>query len=62
MKNNVLIGFMALIWLVLMADIIWKGTDGRWMVEDAEKIGQLEVAQYTNQVMVVAASEEGATL
>ncbi len=62
MKNNVLIGMMVLVWLVLMADIIWKGTEGRWTVEDAEKIGQLEVAQYTNQIMVVAVSDEDAKL
>lgn len=62
MKSNVLIGIMTLIWLVLMADIILHGTDGKWIVEDAQKIGELEVAQYTNQVIVVAVSDEGARL
>ena len=62
MKNKVLIGVLTFIWLVLMADIIWKGTEGKWLVEDAEKIGRLEVAQYTNQIMVVAVSGDGARL
>lgn len=59
MKSNVLIGIMTVIWLVLMANIIWQGTDGKWHVEDAEKIAQLEVAKYTNQIVVVAVSDEG---
>lgn len=62
MKNNILIGLLTFIWLVLMADIIWQGTDGKWTVGDAEKIGQLEVAKYTDQIMVVAVSEDGARL
>ena len=62
MKNNILIGLLTFIWLVLMADIIWQGTDGKWTVDDAQKIGQLEVARYTNQIMVVAVSEDGAKL
>ena len=62
MKNNILIGLMTLIWLVLIANIIWQGTDGKWTIEDAEKIGELEAAKYTNQVMIVAVSEHGAKL
>ena len=62
MKNNILIGLLTFIWLVLIADIIWQGTDGKWTVDDAEKIGTLEVAKYTNQIMVVAVSEDGAKL
>ncbi len=62
MRGNILIGLMTLIWVVLMANIIWQGTDGKWKVEDAEKIGQLEVAKYTNQIIVVAASDDGVTL
>ena len=62
MKNNILIGLLTFIWLVLIADIIWQGTDGKWNIEDAEKIGQLEVAKYTNQIMVVAVSEDDAKL
>lgn len=62
MKNNILIGLMALIWLVLIANIIWQGTDGKWTIEDAEKVGALEVAKYTNQVMIVAVSKDGAHL
>ena len=62
MKSNILIALLTFIWLVLMADIIWQGTDGKWMIEDAEKIGQLEVAQYTNQIMVVSVSDDGAKL
>lgn len=62
MKSNILIGLLTFIWLVLMVDIIWQGTDGKWTVEDVEKIGQLEVAKYTNQIMVVAVSEDGARL
>lgn len=62
MKSNVLIGLMTLIWLTLMANIIWQGTDGKWQIEDAEKIGQLEVAKYTNQMIVVGVSDEGAKL
>lgn len=62
MKNNIIIGLMTLVWLVLMANIIWRGTDGKWCMEDAEKIGQLEVAKYTNQIVVVAVSDEEARL
>ena len=62
MRNKALIGVLALIWLVLMADIIWERTDEKWMIEDSEKIGKLEVAQYTNQIIVVAVSDEGARL
>lgn len=62
MKSNVLIGIMTLVWLVLMANIIWHGTDGKWYVEDAEKIGELEVAKYTDQIIVVAVSDDGARL
>lgn len=58
MKSNVLIGIMTFVWLVLMASIIWQGTDEKWYVEDAEKIGRLEVAKYTNQIIVVAVSDE----
>ena len=59
MKSNVLIGIMTVVWLALMANIIWQGTDGEWQVEDADKIGQLEVAKYTNQIIVVSVSDEG---
>ena len=62
MKSNVFIALLTLTWLVLIADIIWKGTDGNWRIEDAEKIGELEVAQYTNQIIVVAISDEEAIL
>lgn len=62
MKSNIVIGIMTIIWLALMANIIWQGTDGKWYVEDAEKIGQLEVAKYTDQIIVVAVSDEGARL
>lgn len=62
MKSNILIGLMTIVWLVLMANIIWQGTDGKWNVEDEAKIGQLEVAKYTNQMIIVAVSNEGATL
>lgn len=62
MKSNILIGLMTTVWLVLMASIIWQGTDGKWQVEDAEKIGKLEVAKYTDQIIVVAVSEDDATL
>lgn len=62
MKSNILIALLTFIWLVLMADIIWQGTDGKWMIEDAEKIGRLEVAKYTNQIMVVSVTDDGARL
>ena len=62
MKNNILIGLLTFIWLVLIADIIWQGTDEKWTVDDAEKIGTLEVAKYTNQIMIVAVSEDGTRL
>ena len=62
MKSNRLIGLLTLVWLILMADIIWLGTDGKWMIEEVEKIGKLKVAQYTNQVMVVAVSDESTRL
>lgn len=58
MKSNILIGILTLIWLALMANILWQGTDGKWYVEDAEKIGQLEMAKYTDQIIVVAVSDE----
>lgn len=62
MKNSVLIGLMALVWLVLMVNIVWNGTGGRWQITDTGRIAQLEVAKYTNQIMVVAVSKEGARL
>lgn len=62
MKRNLVIGIMTVIWLALMANILWQGTDGKWVVGDAEKIGKLEMAQYTNQVIVVAVREDEATL
>lgn len=62
MKSNVLIGLMVFVWLVLMANILWKGTEGKWYVSDAEKVDRLEVAKYTNQVIVVAITNHEATL
>ena len=62
MKSNVLIGLMVFVWLVLMANIIWQGTDGKWYITDAEKIGKLEVAKYTNQIIAVTAKGHEATL
>lgn len=62
MKNNTLIGAMIVVWLMLMANIIWQETGGRWRIEDMEKIGQLEVAKYTDQIIVVAVSDEEARL
>lgn len=62
MKSKIVIGIMTFVWLALMANIIWQGTDGKWYVEDAEKIGQLEVAKYTDQIIVVAVSDEEARL
>ncbi len=62
MKSNVLIGIMTVIWLALMANIIWQGTDRKWHVEDCEKIAQLEVAKYTDQIVVVAVSDDGTSL
>lgn len=51
-----------IIWLTCMMNVIWRGTEGKWLIEDAEKIGRLKVAQYTNQILVVAVKEEGASL
>lgn len=62
MKTNTLIGLLVFVWLVLMANIIWQGNEGKWWVEDAEKIGKLEVAKYTNQIIVVSESENEARL
>ena len=62
MKKNSLIALMTLVWLDLMANIIWKGTDGAWKLTDVEKIAQLEVAKYTNQIMVVTVLNEDAKL
>ena len=53
-----LIGAMILVWLILMANIIWQGTEGKWKIGDTEKIGQLEVAKYTNQIVVVGVAED----
>lgn len=62
MKSKFVIGTMTIVWLVLMAGIVWQGTDGKWHIEDAEKIGKLEVAKYTNQIIVVAAEGQEAML
>lgn len=62
MKTNIIIGLMTLVWLVLMADILFLGKDGEWMMEDMEKIAKLEVAKYTDQMIIVAVSEDGANL
>lgn len=60
MKTNTLIILLTTIWLLLMVDIIWNKTD--WLIEDATRIGNLEVAQYTNQIMVVSVSGERCVL
>lgn len=57
-----IIGIMTIVWLLLMANIMWQGTDGKWQIKDAEKISQLEVAKYTDQIMVVSVTDEGAKL
>ena len=62
MKTNIIIGLMTLVWLVLMADILFWGKDGEWMMEDVEKIAKLEVAKYADQIIVVAVSEDGTNL
>lgn len=62
MKNNIIIGLMTLVWLVLMADILFGGRDADWMMEDVEKIAKLEVAKYADQMIVVAVSEDGSSL
>ena len=62
MKDKIWIGLLTLVWLVLMGNIIWEGTQGQWRILDAEKIGNLEVAKYTDQLIVVAVSEEGTML
>ena len=58
MKTKYVISLMVAIWLILMANILWQGTNGKWYVEDAEKIGNLEVAKYTNQIIVVGVGKE----
>lgn len=62
MKSNIIIGLMTLVWLVLMVDIFFGAREEEWIMEDVEKIAKLEVAKYTNQIMVVAVSEDGANL
>ena len=62
MKSNIFIGLLTCIWLVLMVNIIWQGTDGKWTVEDADKIARLEVAKYTDQIIVVSVSDDTADL
>lgn len=62
MKTNIIIGLMTLVWLVLMADILFWGRDGEWMMEDVKKIAKLEVAKYADQMIIVAVSEDGASL
>ena len=62
MKTNIIIGLMTLVWLVLMADILFWGKDGEWMMEDVEKIAKLEVAKYADQMIIVAVSEDGTNL
>ena len=54
MKNNIIIGLMTLVWLVLMVDIFFGAREEEWIMEDVVKIAKLEVAKYTNQIMVVA--------
>lgn len=62
MRRNITICLMTLVWLVLVANIIWVGTDGKWMIEDVQKITQLETAKYTNQLMIVSVSDGNAIL
>jgi L,D-peptidoglycan transpeptidase YkuD (ErfK/YbiS/YcfS/YnhG family) len=45
-----------------MVDIFFGAREEEWIMEDVEKIAKLEVAKYTNQIMVVAVSEDGANL
>ena len=53
---------MTLVWLVLMVDIFFGAREEEWIMEDVVKIAKLEVAKYTNQIMVVVVSEDGANL
>ena len=62
MKDKILMGLLVLVWLVFIADIIWEGTEGKWIIQETEKVGELEVAQYTNQVIIVAVSDECTSL
>lgn len=61
MKKYVII-IWALLWGIFLMGIIWNGTEGKWRVEDAEKIAKLEVAKYTNQLMVVSVQQKEAIL
>ena len=58
MKSKSLIIVLTFILMVLITNIIWNGADGKQNLEDFEKIGELEIAKYTNQIMVVAVSKE----
>ena len=62
MKTNTLILLLVFVWVILMANIIWEGTNGKWRIEDVEKIAMLEAGKYTNQMVVVAVTKDDAEL
>ena len=62
MKQCILIGLLTIVWLILIANIFCNETDGRWMIEDVEKVAQLEVARYTSHIMIVSVSDEDVAL
>lgn len=61
MKKYVIV-IMGVFWTVLLVGIIWNGTDGKWGLVDEEKIGKLEIAKYTDQIMVVSVHQEETVL
>ena len=58
MRRRYILGSMFVLWLILLLWILWSETDGKGMLEDAEKIREMKVAQYAKQMIIVAVNEE----
>lgn len=62
MRSNIVIGLMIVVLLVLMVSIFRHDKQEKCYIEDMEKIEKLEVARYTNQIVVVSVFDEKARL
>ena len=55
-------GVMLIVWSCFMVTMLGNRMDGKWFVEDVEKIGELNLAKYYEQILVVAVKNEEAIL
>ena len=58
MRKKFFIVPILIIWLLFMVLMIENSADGQWFVEDVEKIGELNLAKYYEQILVVAVKDD----